>query len=67
MQMWKAPAALLAAHESTHPPPVPPGGWVAAVKRAVAPLEATMTAGDILQASDQPSSSQGPSENTLLD
>ena len=42
--MWKAPLALLAEHETTHPPPTPPGGWVAAVVRAVPPLEADMTA-----------------------
>ncbi|CAL5218407.1 g83 [Coccomyxa viridis] len=66
IKMWKAPAALLAAHESTHSPPVPPGGWVAAVRRAVAPLEAEMTAADIPHPSDQPSSSQGAGENASL-
>ena len=58
LQMWKAPAALLADHESMHPPPVPPGGWVAAVRAAVAPLEAVMTAADILDPSDQPATAR---------
>lgn len=56
--MWKAPVALLAQHQSSHPPPVPPGGWVAAVRAAVAPLEAEMTEADIL--ADEPSSAQAP-------
>lgn len=54
MQMWKAPMALLTQHESSHPPPTPPGGWVAAVNAAAAPLEAVMTGEDILGPSDEP-------------
>ena len=55
--MWKAPLALLSQHESMHPPPVPPGGWVAAVTAAAAPLELLMTTKDILEARDGPEAS----------
>ena len=49
---------MLAQHQSSHPPPVPPGGWVAAVRAAVAPLEAEMTEADIL--AEEPASAQEP-------
>lgn len=36
LQVWRAPDELLAQHRSTYNPPVPVGGWQAAVSAAAA-------------------------------
>lgn len=36
LQVWRAPDELLAQHRSTYDPPVPQGGWQAAVSAAAA-------------------------------